>query len=273
MKIMRINSIFTKSHKMGIIIPIYNSESYLPVLFNDIASNDYDDIEIVFVINGATDNSKRMCQNYVDKDKRCKLLVQSNQGVSAARNYGISDLKERVNYIGFLDADDRINSQYFQSFADEIEKDPNSDIIIGKIQCVIKPSNTVFFPFSARVYKSNVEIINAFLKFEISTAVWGRIYKSNLLSVSFTHTNINEDFIFNWKVLQNAKKVSIINDSALFCDLDGLERVLAFQKLFTDLSHTVHKNGGFCGNGIFFAVCLHNCVCGFVFKLCHKNSS
>lgn len=60
---------------------------------------------------------------------------------------------------------------------------------------------------------------------------------------------------------------------ALFGDPDDLERVLAFQQLFIDFGYAVHKNGGFCGNGIFFAVCFHNGVCWFVVKLCHKFTS
>ncbi|MCI5227621.1 MAG: glycosyltransferase family 2 protein [Candidatus Electrothrix sp. AX2] len=91
--------------KISIIVPIYNSESYLNASVGSLVEQRYRNIEIILIDDCSYDNSISIAQNIASKDSRVKLVLQKrNQGVSAARNIGI-DIATG-SYIAFLDSDD-----------------------------------------------------------------------------------------------------------------------------------------------------------------------
>ncbi len=85
---------------VSVIIPSFNYGKYLPEAFESVAIQDYPNIEIVVVDDGSTDDTREICQRY----PRVKYFHQTNQGLSAARNFGIKN--SAGEYIIFLDADD-----------------------------------------------------------------------------------------------------------------------------------------------------------------------
>lgn len=91
---------------ISIIIPIYNAEKYLRQCLNSIISQTYQDWECILVDDGSSDGSPAICDEYVKKDSRFKVVHKSNEGVSAARNDGLE--KAKGEWIYFCDADDRL---------------------------------------------------------------------------------------------------------------------------------------------------------------------
>ena len=93
-----------KPVRVSVIIPIYNMERYLKQCLDSITSQTLEDIEIICVNDGSTDYTQNILYENAWKDKRIKVIEQSNQGVSAARNRG---LKEAVGeFVSFIDPDD-----------------------------------------------------------------------------------------------------------------------------------------------------------------------
>ncbi len=86
----------------SIIIPLYNKEKYIANTLNSVLNQTYSGFEIIIVNDGSTDNSLKIVEGFTDP--RIKVYSKKNEGVSAARNYGIS--KALNKYISFLDADD-----------------------------------------------------------------------------------------------------------------------------------------------------------------------
>ena len=76
---------------ISIIMPVYNAEKYLNRSIESIMNQTYNNIEIILVNDGSTDNSLEICTNYQEKDNRIKLINQENKGVSFARNKGIDE--------------------------------------------------------------------------------------------------------------------------------------------------------------------------------------
>lgn len=75
--------------KISIIIPVYNSEKYLDTCLTSLVKQTYSNLEIILVDDGSTDKSGYLCDEWKSKDNRIRVIHQTNQGVSAARNHGL----------------------------------------------------------------------------------------------------------------------------------------------------------------------------------------
>ena len=89
---------------ISIIIPIYNMGPYLSKCLESVLSQRLNNIEIICVNDGSTDNSQEILNEYSWKDSRIKVLLQKNQGVSKSRNRALKLAKGK--YVFFLDPDD-----------------------------------------------------------------------------------------------------------------------------------------------------------------------
>lgn len=88
---------------VSIIIPIYNTEQYLCDCIDSILNQTYENIELILVNDGSTDNSLQLCKRYITNNK-VVVFNKSNGGVSSARNKGLELAKG--DYIIFVDSDD-----------------------------------------------------------------------------------------------------------------------------------------------------------------------
>ena len=75
--------------KISVVVPVYNNEKYLKKSIQSILNQTFTDVEIILVDDGSTDSSGYICDEFVEKDSRCKVLHQNNAGVCAARNAGM----------------------------------------------------------------------------------------------------------------------------------------------------------------------------------------
>ena len=88
-------------------------ENYLSRCIESILAQTYSDIELILINDGSTDKSLNICEEYVKKDCRIKLINQSNQGVAEARNRGME--AATGTYIAFVDPDDWIEANMYES--------------------------------------------------------------------------------------------------------------------------------------------------------------
>ncbi len=96
---------------VSVIIPIYNTEKFLPLCINSVLNQTLTDIEVLLVNDGSTDGSGKICDEYACKDQRIQVIHTLNQGVSHARNQGLETAKGE--YIAFMDSDDWIETDIF----------------------------------------------------------------------------------------------------------------------------------------------------------------
>ena len=89
---------------ISIIVPIYNMEKYLEQCLNSISNQTLREIEIVCVNDGSKDQSLHILEEFHKKDERLVIVNQENQGVSCARNAGIS--RATGEFVCFMDPDD-----------------------------------------------------------------------------------------------------------------------------------------------------------------------
>lgn len=86
---------------VSVIIPTYNCAEFLPSTIESVVDQSYTSVEIIVVDDGSTDDTKNILEPYLDK---ITYIYQNNQGVSAARNRGIQEIKGEL--VAFIDADD-----------------------------------------------------------------------------------------------------------------------------------------------------------------------
>lgn len=98
---------------ISIIIPVYNVENYLERCLYTVLTQTYSYLQVILVDDGSTDSSGKLCDEYAKKDSRITVVHKTNGGLSSARNSGL-DIASG-NYIGFVDSDDWIENDMFES--------------------------------------------------------------------------------------------------------------------------------------------------------------
>ena len=105
--------------KVSIIVPVYNAEKTIERCIKSILKQTYNNIEIIIVNDGSTDNSLHICYELSKLDKRIIVIDTVNKGVSVARNIGIE--KAKGDYIAFVDADDYVKENMYEKMVNYAE--------------------------------------------------------------------------------------------------------------------------------------------------------
>ncbi len=113
--------------KLSIVIPVYKVENTLARCVDSVLKQSFSDYEIILVDDGSPDNSGILCDQYAENDKRIKVIHQTNNGLSSARNAGISI--SRGEYITFIDSDDYIGENTLSILMSRINAHPDYDIL------------------------------------------------------------------------------------------------------------------------------------------------
>lgn len=113
---------------VSVIIPVYNVEIYLRECLQSVIGQTYKNLEILLIDDGATDNSGKICDEIAKEDQRIKVFHRENEGVSAARNFGIEQASGE--WIFFVDSDDMLDLHAIEC-AMECVKDEDDICILG----------------------------------------------------------------------------------------------------------------------------------------------
>lgn len=105
---------------ISIIIPVYQAENYLEECIKSVLAQTYVNIEIILVNDGSTDKSGAICDKYALLDNRIIVIHQENLGVTQTRKNAF--LASKGEYIGFVDADDWIDTNMYQHLYDMMQE-------------------------------------------------------------------------------------------------------------------------------------------------------
>lgn len=108
-----------KQSLVSIIIPVYNSENYLRYCLDSIASQTYEDLEILLIDDGSSDTSGSICDEYASRDNRFVVFHERNHGIASSQNIGLRHAKGR--YIAFADNDDILSRQNIEKLVYALE--------------------------------------------------------------------------------------------------------------------------------------------------------
>lgn len=219
-----------KGKLISVIIPVYNVEKYLDRCMKSVINQTYENLEIILVDDGSTDNSGKMCDEYVYKDKRIKVTHKKNNGLGMARNSGLSIAKGE--YVAFVDSDDEVALDMYSKLYYCAEKNKTdicycgcTDILNDKRYTGIPPLKLKFQ--GREVYEEFVVMLMGSLpenndSLYTGGSVCSSIYRkslivgNNILFYSEKEKYISEDLIFNIDVCKFAKSITILPESLYY---------------------------------------------------------
>lgn len=204
---------------VSVIVPIYNVEKYLRICLDTIVNQTYKNLEIILIVDGATDLSGLICQEYQKKDSRVIVIVQENAGLSAARNTGMS--YSHGEFIGFVDSDDFIYLDMYEKLV-RVMQQTNADIVECQAETVYQDKMYVqqdaSFDISELSGYDALEKLMRHVKSEFPRyAVWNKLFRREILyNLNFPVGEIHEDYFFDAVAFLRAKKYVLLNQQ-LYC--------------------------------------------------------
>ncbi len=144
----------------SVIVPVYNVEMYLPKCLNSIISQTYKYIEIILVDDGSTDKSGNICEEYAKKNNKIIVVHQSNKGLSAARNAGITVASGQ--YIVFVDSDDWLEKDAIEKLMQKVKK-RDYDVVAHSTFKNVNGRDCLVFPLSKDDGEINVSKLRNYL--------------------------------------------------------------------------------------------------------------
>ena len=225
---------------ISIIVPIYNVYPYLQLCLESIEKQTYSHFEVLLINDGSRDNSKDMCLEFVERDKRFKYVEQKNAGLSAARNTGI--LNSKGEFLTFIDGDDFIESNYLEELYDTALKN-DSEIVVGSY----KEFNEEDYNYYIHVFDDREEhykhreLIENIAQIEIRgiefETSWGTLFHRRLFeNVLFPVGKNIEDTRTNYKLYMESCKTSYIHkDLYIYRIRKGSLINTITEKLLTDV--------------------------------------
>ena len=107
----------------SIVIPVYKVEKYIDKCIKSLLAQTFNDFEAIFIDDCGNDGSMDIVQKYADKDSRFQIIIHSkNKGTGISRNDGIDVANGK--YISFLDPDDWLEPDYFETIKQTFDKNP-----------------------------------------------------------------------------------------------------------------------------------------------------
>ncbi len=123
--------------KVSVIVPVYNTGKYVERCLNSLLNQTIkDEVEIIVVNDGSTDNSEEMIKKY---SEQVKYYAKENEGIAKTRNFGIE--KATSEYIMFVDSDDYIEPTLIEKLKPYM--DQQMDLIKFKLQKVDEKGNII----------------------------------------------------------------------------------------------------------------------------------
>ena len=190
--------------KVTVIIPIYNTECFLPACIESVLCQTYSNIELFLVDDGSTDNSLSICLEYAKKDSRIIVLTKENGGQGAARNMALDQMSGE--YISFVDSDDYIMSTMLQEMVEGIES-YGADLAICDMKVVDKRGRVRQNVSRKPKYYNNKELMWEYISTQdIGEGPCNKLYRSKLFSqLRFPEIKASEDTYILHEILGQCK--------------------------------------------------------------------
>lgn len=198
--------------EFSIIIPVYNVERYLGRCIDSVLRQSHADFELILIDDGSTDSCTEICDKYAKIDSRVIVIHQENQGVSCARNRGLSISKGK--YIVFVDSDDTIDENYLYHMG---MIDEDVDLVMCGVNHVYsngKIENRLHYEKEMILEIKEHHVLEMIKKNSINSIFDKRFKKLRIEQIGLCYDcsmNLGEDTYFVVQYLKECKKVQYID--------------------------------------------------------------
>lgn len=246
---------------VSIIVPVYNAQKGLSRCLESICSQTYQELEIIVLNDGSTDDSLAICEQFRAKDPRIVVVDKENEGVSCTRNAGL--VLAHGDYIQFADSDDALDPDYTQNLV-QAALQHSADLVIAPYWMVI-PSNSTKTGYFLETLQTSLGIEPEAPKTEVHKygflpqgvysredyarrlmqqpasfyygVLWNKLYRRDLIrmaQIRFENVVFAEDQLFNTRYLQAAQRFAAI-DEAVYCYIQNPQSVCHTQVRVADM--------------------------------------
>ena len=199
--------------KVSLIIPVYNVRDYLRKCLDSVAAQTYEDLEVIIVNDGSTDDSLEIALEYTSKYPHFRCYTIENRGLGGARNYGME--YATGEYIMFLDSDDYIAPNCVEVMVAAAVKN-GSDIV--SCNCYdVKEDGSVILAYKNAYHNAATSLETEPTILFNRHSAWGKLYKRELMcGFSYVSRVWYEDVRLTPKLYLHAKKITYVDDSLVF---------------------------------------------------------
>lgn len=208
-----------ETKKVSIIVPVYNAEKVLTDCVDSIIKQTYNNWELWLVDDGSKDSSGVLCDEYVKKDDRIRVVHKVNEGVSIARNTGL----ERANgeYVFFVDSDDYLESETVEKAMKEALKYEADVVMFGFFYHCKETGEITQNQIDKLFVGDKMEFVSDLFREtfgkELLNPPWNKFVKKSFLDLNdikfISEFSICEDMIFTMDILDKAEKIVFLNES------------------------------------------------------------
>lgn len=193
---------------VSVIVPLYKSEAFLPKLLDSLASQSYENLEVILIDDGSPDRSGEIADGYAKQDSRLRVIHQENGGTCAARNAGLA--VANGNYLMFADGDDWLEDDCVEYLVRLLEDNG----------CQMSMTDSVFTTRDrvqnerddVRVWTSEEAVAGIIDTFRIPVGPWNKLYSADVIrehNLSFSVSWFGEGLYFSTMAAQWSAHIAV----------------------------------------------------------------
>lgn len=200
-----------EKYKVSAIVPVYNVEEYLKETIFSLVSQTLDEVEIILVDDGSTDNSEEIIRTFLEQYESIVYIKQENAGPGEARNVGIE--LARGEFISFVDSDDLLPVDALESMYEAALKE-GADVVTGaSLSFNSKRSWYIASHVDKGVYKPGPKTLVRNPELLYSLGPCNKMFRTTMIkSIRFPHhIKVTEDHPFVIEAYLKAKKIFTVD--------------------------------------------------------------
>lgn len=198
------------SDLFSVIVPVYNSESYINECIQSIIDSNYNNWELLLIDDGSTDHSGKICDEWSQRDSRISVFHKVNEGVSSARNLGIE--KAKGIWLTFVDSDDFISSYFMSKILEEAVR-TDADLVFNDFNIIYSDKKELFRTYSWTTDKE--ESFRNYLIHSWPRVAWGAVKKDLVTKNDIRYPEnltVFEDFHFMCRCILCSHRIIKVNE-------------------------------------------------------------
>ena len=197
--------------KVSLIVPVYNVEKYLSKCIESLINQTYDNIEIILINDGSTDNSETICRKYEKDNNNIVFISQQNAGLSEARNSGIDICTG--DYIMFIDSDDYVFPSYV-SYHMDLAKKYKADLVISGINNYYEgqklEEEIININCSQQIVSKEIAVKKMLMQDKIDVSASAKLYERKIFNtLRYPKSQIYEDIAVIDKIVEKSNKIVV----------------------------------------------------------------
>lgn len=197
-----------KQPLISVIVPVYNIIPYLPRCVESLKQQTWQNLEILLIDDGSTDDTPALCDRLAEEDARIRVFHKENGGPSSARNLGLEQAKGA--YVGFVDSDDYVDADMYERLYGAIVKTDMPIAQVGRDE-IDKDGNLlpdICEPVAEEQAVSAQDFLKELLMHRGDCSFCTKLLRKDLFSMEkFPVGALNEDFHLLVKMLTRGKEV------------------------------------------------------------------